>query len=240
MLAYYKRPKIVLNALESIIKLDYPRSKFDFIFIDDSGDSDFQDTLDKYMEQDPNISYGYWPINQDDDLKQKQGGSTHGYMMNHAISLFGEDDIAIVLCDDDALFPDYLTNLSKFYTDNPEVMYAYSYVKYFDPSTQHYSEASEHPKYFHHGSTYTLNQPNVPIDPLCKVDASQVTWRTKCFTKDGVLFPYPQTRGLDAALFRQLTAKYGPCYPTFFFGQYKGAFPDQMGNRGNDYQIHNK
>jgi len=43
VLVYYKRPKIVLNALESIKNLSYENWQLDFI--DDSGDDAFRETL---------------------------------------------------------------------------------------------------------------------------------------------------------------------------------------------------
>ena len=43
VLVYYKRPKMVLNALESIKNLSYGNWQLDFI--DDSGDEVFRETL---------------------------------------------------------------------------------------------------------------------------------------------------------------------------------------------------
>ena len=43
IIAYYKRPKIVLNALESIIKSTY--DNWHLTFVDDSGDDSFKETF---------------------------------------------------------------------------------------------------------------------------------------------------------------------------------------------------
>ncbi|MCK5606579.1 hypothetical protein KAR91_32055, partial [Candidatus Pacearchaeota archaeon] len=69
------------------------------------------------------------------------------------------------------------------------------------------------------------------INPVCKVDASQVAWRTLCNKEGQIWFPYPQTSALDATLFEALFNKYGLCHYTGFTGEYKGVFADQLGNR---------
>jgi hypothetical protein len=83
---------------------------------------------------------------------------------------------------------------------------------------------------------------NTPINPYCKVDSSQVAWRIKCILENDLWFPYPQSLNLDASLYKQLYEKCGECYPTFIFGQCKGAFEDQLGNRfnstNNEYQVY--
>jgi glycosyltransferase involved in cell wall biosynthesis len=234
LLAYYKRPYMVLNALQSIKELNY--DNYDLVFIDDSGDDSFKSTFYEYMPQNIVSKSVYYAIMQDEMTKLKQKGSLHGHVINEYIKL-SDAEVAIILCDDDALVPDYLTNLSKFYSENPDVNYAYSYVYYYDPANQNYKEGTKYPRYQHHGSTYTLNIHSTPIDPFCTLDSSQVTWRTKCNKDDNIWYPSPQTRGLDAAIFKQLTAKYGLCHPTGFFGQFKGAFGDQMGNRGHDFKV---
>jgi hypothetical protein len=77
-----------------------------------------------------------------------------------------------------------------------------------------------------------------------KLDGSQITFRTKVFTESKLGYSYPQTRGLDADIFSKIVEKYGLCYPTYVYGQYKGAFADQLGNRwtekGDEFKINNK
>lgn len=234
LLFYYNRPKMVLNALQSINELNY--NNFEVIFIDDSGDDSFKNEFYRYIRSELIFNVDYRAVMQTDEYKRQNGGSTFGKFANDAIKQ-SDAEIAIMLCDDDALFPNYLKDLNYYYRINPQINYAYSYVKYYDPSTQHFKEASEIPVYFHSGSTYTLNLHNTPIEPICKIDASQVSWKTRCNKEGNIWFPYPHTRGLDAALFTQMYKKYGPCYPLGEFGQYKGAFPDQLGNRGDNFTI---
>ena len=234
LLPYYHRPKIVLNALESIIKLKY--DNFEVAFIDDSGNTNFHTQLYEYLPENLHTRVRYIPILEDGEQKNIKGGSCHGYYMNQEI-LRSDADVSIILCDDDALVEDYLNNLNTFYTLCTEINYAYSYVKYYDPEKEHYSKGTAIPRYSHHGSTYSLNMHILPINPYCNVDASQVTFRNKTFKEDGIRFPDRQTRGLDAALFSQLYGRYGNCVPTLFFGEYKGAFPGQLGNRRSEFDI---
>jgi len=96
----------------------------------------------------------------------------------------------------------------------------------------------------HHGSTYTLNMYDQPIVPMGKIDSSQITFRTQAFLDNNIQYAYPQTRGLDSYIFGKFTEYCGLCQPTGFFGQYKGAFADQLGNRfandnNSEFSIYN-
>ena len=48
-------------------------------------------------------------------------------------------------------------------------------------------------------------------------------------------FPYPRTRNLDAVMFVHLWHHYKHCAPLKEYGQYKGTFKDQLGNRKHGY-----
>lgn len=235
LLFYYNRPKMVRNALQSIKEQTY--KNWELAFIDDGSNPPGSPIVLEMFNDEELSKTEFYRIEDTPEIKSKRGGSVFGFWTNVAIQK-STAEIAIMLCDDDALCPDYLEYLNEYYKMNPKINYGYCYVKYFDPSTQDYREGNEKPKYFHPGSTYTLNNYDGPIDPLCKIDASQVSWRTKCHEEKNIWFQYPLTRGLDADLFRKMYKEYGPCYPTFTYGQYKGAFPDQLGNRaGDDYKI---
>jgi glycosyltransferase involved in cell wall biosynthesis len=237
ILAYYKRPKMVLNALESIKNLSY--QNWNLEFIDDSGDDDFKSTLLNYGLDNSKINYV--AICDSEEQKLVQGGSRHGEFMNNAIHN-SDSDVVIILCDDDAIIDGYFEYLNEYYNLNPEVNWAYSKVMFFNPSLDHYSQSTLTTNYTHQGSVYnTLNQYEEPIYPYCKVDGSQVSFRTKVFKEGNIFYPSPQTRNLDAAIFSKIYNQYGYCYPTFTYGQYKGVFEDQLGNRfkdnNNEYTI---
>lgn len=231
VLVYYKRPNIVLNALESIKQLSYDNWQLDFI--DDSGDDTFRNTLMNFGLDNKKINY--FPVFDSEEQKKQQGGSRHGEFMNSSIKN-SDSDIVVILCDDDAIVNGYLEYLNEYYQLNPEVNWAYSNVYFYDPTKESYlhGKLADQLTYKHPGSTYTLNQYTEPISPMGKVDGSQITFRSTVFKSGDIWYPSPQTRQLDAAIFEQIVQRYGYCYPTFTYGQYKGAFADQLGNRWTD------
>lgn len=225
IVAYYKRPKIVLNALESIAKLSY--DNWHLTFIDDSGDNSFEESFLKFGFDNKKINYV--SIMMGDDEKVKIGGSIFGKYVNNSIK-DSDADIIILICDDDALFSDYLENLNKFYNENPNVMWGYSHVKFFNPEIQHYSEATETPNDYTF-NTSSLNAHTQPIHPSCRVDSSQVSFRRSAFVDNNVWYPYPHTKDLDRNVFEKMFVKIGWCPFTNCYGQYKGWFENQLGVR---------
>jgi glycosyltransferase involved in cell wall biosynthesis len=233
VLVYYKRPKIVLNALESIKKLTY--QNWNLEFIDDSGDDGFKSTLLNYGIDNSKINYV--AVGDSEEQKIFQGGSRHGEFMNKAIHN-SESDIIIILCDDDAICDGYFEYLNEYYQLNPEVNWAYSKVLFFDPTKVHYLQSSFTTDYISKGFDFnTLNQYEDPIYPYCKVDGSQVSFKTKVFKEGNIFYPFPQTKNLDASIFLEIYNKYGYCYPTFTYGQYKGVFEGQLGSRPNEFNL---
>jgi glycosyltransferase involved in cell wall biosynthesis len=239
ILLYYKRPTIVLNALESIKNLSYNNWQLDFI--DDSGNEEFKETLLNYGLD--NSKVNYISINDSESDKISQGGSRHGAFINKSIHN-SNSDIIITLCDDDALVNGYFEYLNEYYQLNPEVNWAYSKVLFFDPTKEHYSQSTFSTQYTHPGSVYNvLNNWEISIDPSGKVDGSQVSFKTKVFKEGNLFYPSPKTRNLDADIFDKIYKQYGLCYPTFTYSQYKGVFDDQLGNRWkseqSEYKIKN-
>jgi glycosyltransferase involved in cell wall biosynthesis len=133
---YYKRPEIVLNALESIKKSYY--KNWHLTLIDDSGNDDFKTTFLKYGFDNKKISYV--PIMMSDEEKIKLGGSIFGKYANDVIEN-SDADIIIPICDDDALLPDYMGKLNDFYSKNPDKVWAYCHNKYFNPKYESYKDA---------------------------------------------------------------------------------------------------
>jgi len=224
LLAYYDRPKIVLNALHSLNELDY--ENFEVAFIDDGSINKGKDIA---VRECPSIidKFKFIYIDNSIDEKKSQGGSVFGMYMNNAIKE-SDADYVIVLCDDDALFSDYLTNLNKFYNDNPDKSWCYSHVKFYDPEIETYCEAVDEPldKTFNVAS---LNHHTGPIVPSCRVDSSQVSFRRKSFIDNQVWFPFPQTKDLDRSVFEKMIHHLGLCHFSGFYGQYKGWFINQLG-----------
>lgn len=233
LLFYYDRPKIVQNALHSLNELDY--TNFEVAFIDDGSHNPGKPVAEEILSNDVLKRVTFYNTNDSIEQKIAQGGSMFGKLANYAIKQ-SDADYSIMLCDDDAIVSNYLCYLNEYFQLNKFVTYCFSNVYFFDPSIETYKDFKKEPSYNHPGSTYTLNHYNEPINPVNKVDASQVCWKTSCNKEGNIWFPFPLTRGLDAALYQQLFDVYGHCYPTFTYGQYKGAFADQLGNRWVDKQ----
>jgi glycosyltransferase involved in cell wall biosynthesis len=228
VLAYYNRPKIVLNALESIIKLDY--ENFEVCFIDDGsanlGEPVVREFCDSIIDK-----FKFKFINNSVDDKKRQGGSIHGRYMNEAI-LESDADVVIVLCDDDALFPNYLTNLNNHFNTNPNSYWCYSHVKFYDPENEHYSQATDTPSNPNF-NTSNLNAYTTPISPACRVDGAQVAFRRDAFVKANVWYPHPQTSDCDRHVFERMIDHWGMCNFSGGYGQYKGWFVNQLGVKIN-------
>ena len=227
ILAYYKRPKMVLNALNSIKNLKYLNWQLDFI--DDSGDDAFkEDLLNLGLD---NSKVNYISTYDTDEMKKSIGGSRHGHFMNESIKK-SDADVVVILCDDDAIIEDGLNKLDAFYTKNPEVRWAYSFVKYYNPIMESIEQASEdYERIRKYGSTVNLNVDHGPTSPANRCDSTQVTFRRENFTERNVWYPSPMTRALDYHIYTTMYAHYGPCYPTLEYVQYKGVFADQLGSR---------
>jgi len=225
IIAYYKRPKIVLNALESIIKSTY--ENWHLTFIDDSGDDSFKETFLNYGFDSNKITYT--PILMSDDEKNKIGGSIFGKYVNNTIR-DTDADIIILICDDDAIFPDYMDNLNIFYNLNPEKMWGYCHLEFYNPEIEHYTQST---KIISNTSFVdaVVNRSTTPINPAYRVDSSQVSFRKQAFTDFNVWYPHPYTANLDAHIFKDMYNALGLCHFTNIYGQYKGCFSNQLGNR---------
>jgi glycosyltransferase involved in cell wall biosynthesis len=224
ILVYYNRPSIVLNALESIQELNY--ENFEVHLIDDGSEFKGQEVVEKHFPSLLNkFSFKY--IEDTVETKKQRGGSVFGNYINQKIKE-SDSDIVITLCDDDALFPNYLNDLNMFFNKNPNEMWCYCYVKFYNPEKNHYKTATEKPDNPTF-NTSTLNSHTGKIIPSCRVDSSQVAFRRYAFIKGNVWFPYPQTADLDRYVFERMVTKWGLCPFLGTYGQYKGWFENQLG-----------
>lgn len=236
LLFYYDRPELVKNALHSIVHTGY--DNFEVAFTNDSAGTNGFDLVTPIVGSTISKKFKYYDIGQTAEEKLQQGGSIFGKYANQAIQE-SDADIVFMLCDDDAILPDYLANLNTYYSTYRDVLWAYSKVKYYNPATETYLQAVDDlQRVQRYGSVVDLNIHTAPINPDCACDASQVSFRRKCFAEKDIWFPYPQTRNLDSAIYNSVHQAWGPCYPTNFYGQCKGVFPDQLGARiQGDFQV---
>jgi glycosyltransferase involved in cell wall biosynthesis len=227
IICYYNRPVMARNAITSLLSANILHEDWELAFIDDGS---FPATNHGIHVAGPALELldnkkTFIYIDDSPEQKILQGGSRHGEYINKAI-LASDADIAVVCCDDDAILPDYFSNLVKWFSENPDKMYCYSHVRYYNPITESPFGIEKRPWWTNHTR---------PLNPDNSVDSSQVAFRTSCFKSDGIRYPSPQTVNLDSALFKQFFNKYGPCHYTGFDGQYKGVFDQQMGSRKDLY-----
>jgi len=223
ILPYYKRQNIVVNALESIINSEY--ENWFLTFIDDSGNRGFEEVLYSYQLDQKKIEYV--PICMSDEEKTNNGGSIFGSFINEAIKRI-ESDIIITLCDDDALTKNYMKDLNEFYKNNPQTMWSYCHVLFYNPELVSYTDATPEDI---SGKLNFLNKETTAIYPKNKVDSSQVSFRRNIFLDYDIGFPSPQTVALDAYVFRETHSKIGDCPFNNIIGQCKASFQNQLGRR---------
>lgn len=228
LMAYYNRPKMVINALESILESNNNYKNWHLIFGDDGSVIPGRPIVEKYLKEYLNqITF----IESNATFEQKiRDGLTIGRYANQIIKE-SDADIALMLCDDDALHPMYLNNLNSYYNKNPSVNYAYSKLSLFNPvkNKVNFEDAQLN-------LVGKFNVCNEPIDPVGKVDASQVSWRLSCCKEMGAWFGestihvegQPWSKDTDRSFFENLYKHCGFCYPTGFVGQYKGIHDYQL------------
>jgi glycosyltransferase involved in cell wall biosynthesis len=220
LLAYYNRPEMVRIALQSIANQDY--DNWELAFVDDgsdiSGENIVKEMLGNHLHK-----IKFFNTNDTKDQKVLQGGSIFGKFWNNA--MYNTDaDIAIMLCDDDALYPEYLKKLNEYYSKN-NVNYSFGHVSLFDPSVE-----KDINSITDNLNTW-LNNHYGPIHPANQVDASQVSWKIDAIKKFDIKFSYPKTADLDSDLYMQLYNYLGYCPYNAIITQYKGWHQDQLGNR---------
>ena len=141
-----------------------------------------------------------------------------------------DSNYVIMLCDDDALYPEYFNNLNTYFTNNPEEKYVYSHIHTYDPVL---TKIEDNPPYEHHH----LNKTH-PLNPHFNIDMSQVCWNREEFIKSNIRFPYPMTVNLDAVIYNQMYNAFGQCKFSGFIGEYKGLYKggyrDQLSHRMGD------
>ena len=225
LLFYYNRPSLVKNALLSLIDSTY--QNFEVAFIDDSSDIPGEIVTRDFLSQHSELlsRFKFFHTNDTKQAKDARGGSNFGMYANRAIQE-SNADIGIILCDDDALFPTYLSGLCDFFRNSP-AQYVYSHLITFNPAIEDFNAiktktvASDFLRHTH------------PINPFCAVDSSQVAWRLSANKIRNCWFPYPQTANLDAAFYAQLYAAYGDCIFSGLISQFKAQGPFQLGVHGS-------
>ena len=220
VLLYWDRPNMVrAQALQSIRDMDY--DNWELSFVDDGSDIPgrpiVEDVLKDHLHKVKFIrTETTW-------AERESQNSMIGWYINESVRR-SDADVVVVLCDDDAMHPQYCNHINKFFTENPQHVWAYSHCIVFDPEHQDYRTAPLTPN-------HPYNSHNKAIEPACAVDSSQVIWRGTCTREDGAEWPYPKTACLDMDFYNRMVPLYGLCPFMNVIGQYKAELPDQMGKR---------
>ena len=235
ILAYYERPKIVLNALESILEIDY--DNFEVHFIDDGsvqkGEPIVREKCASIIDK---FTFHY--IDNTPQQKDKQGGSIHGKYLNIAIQE-SDADYVMILCDDDAIHPNFFKKFNDFINqegDNRKAYY-YNHTIIYDCLTENWKTGLERGNKNHFTNRHTQ-----PISPSFNVDSSQIIYSRRKFLSDGLSYPFPQTKNLDAAIYSQMVHHWGLCHFTGLDCQIKSHNGLNLGNRhgGNIWSTKDK
>jgi hypothetical protein len=223
--SYFNKPKLVKNALMSVLAANEYHQDWELVHGDDGslipGKPIVEEVLKEHLHK---VKFVHSGMSLDDKLNH---GLVLGKMANEAIKQ-SDADIGIMLCDDDELHPEYLKNLSDFFEFNPKVLYAYSKIHIYNPIVQSSNGINN--------LSHKYNQWCDPINPIGKVDASQVSWRLDCCKALGAWFQEstkfvkdkPWTKDTDKGFFEILYEKCGECHPTGIVGQYKGIHDYQL------------
>ena len=220
-MVYYERPKVLLNALKSILDISYP--EFEVHLIDDGSanraEPIVRDVCSSIIDK---FKFSY--IENTVEQKKERGGSIHGKYLTEAIKESDADHV-IVLCDDDAIYPHFLTKLNVLINkeENKVKNYFYHNIVLYDGLKESYLIGAERKDL-----SYFTNQWKVPINCVCRVDGSQVTYNRKRFVEDNIFYPYPQTSGLDAASFKQMFDKWGLADYSKLISQVKSNNEDNL------------
>jgi len=228
LMCYYNRPNLIRFALKSLKDQSY--KNWEAVLVDDGSDISAWDSCVEILgDEIHKLKY----INTYSTLeeKQKNGGSLFGLYWTFAC-LSSDANIGLMLCDDDALIPDYLNNLNNYFINNTQEFWCYSHYFGYDPYIQnnfnnikisHYS-----PQFFE------------KMNPDSKLDASQVSFKLQAFNEKNIEFAYPLTANLDSDLYRKLYPIYGNCPFTGFYGQYKGCQNNRLEVRQNQNSVYFK
>ncbi|MHA2038746.1 MAG: glycosyltransferase family A protein [Promethearchaeota archaeon] len=219
---YFERPQFLNNILESLRRQKY--ENWELHVIDDGEKYYAEDILTNSMSNEELNKTSFYRTNDTSESKKTRGGSIFGKFANLAMKN-SQADITFMLCDDDAIYDNYLFNLNNFYSLNPNIKYSYSHISSYNPLVESPINLE-----FRNCHLNLINN----IHPSNRVDASQVSWRRKISLENGLSFPYPQTANLDSVVYKQLFLFYGFCVFNGFVSQYKGFHSKQLMHKANN------
>ena len=226
---YYNRPKLLQKAMASILEANQYHSNWELVFGDDNSPIPGEPIVRKVLSTCNNqITCINSNMSFEDKIEQ---GLVIGKYANQVIQK-SDADIAITLCDDDCLVPTYLRDISQFFETHPNYMWAYSHLAIYNPLYQKPTDIN-----LNDIKECSYNEYSVPINPINKLDSSQVAFRLKVF-EEGVKYPenskaseddlMPWLVNPDAFLFQEMYKRYGKIPFSNLISQYKGIHEHQL------------
>jgi len=226
LMPYYNRPILVKNALNSILESNNFHQNWILLFGDDGSDIPGKPIVENILGEFKDKII-FFETNNSIEEKLKNGLMLGKYA--NEIIKNSDADLGIFLCDDDELVPSYLHNLNNFFIQNKNIDYCYSKIYLYNPlfqKSKNINNKIQENKY---------NQYKTPINPVGKLDASQICWRISCckeknawFNETTKLEDKPYLLDTDFSFFKNLFDICGPCYPTNFFSQFKAIHEYQL------------
>lgn len=220
ILPYYNRPKMLTNALLSL--KNSTNQNWICAFIDDASPSSEGEhlarSLLKEATEQGRVVFYIVPS----EMKDAVQWTTQPIFMNRAMREI-DSDLTMILCDDDALLPNYIDEAVAWFNNNPNALYAFSNVRVFFP------DAGEEPNERLPIRAFLTNHLS-SVNPVNTVDASQVVWRSKEALSRGCFFDEARQYDHDASMWEAMSrAGYGNCPFMGVYGQYKSIHSYQLG-----------
>lgn len=233
LLLYFERPNMVRNALRSIVKTNEHYKNWYLLAFDDGSETPLGPIVDEELACIDDFREHTCVIRNAVTTEEKiNTGGMLGFRLNQIMEVATNQlgvDAFVILCDDDELHPEYLKKLNEYFVARPDVLSCYSNVIFYDPL----NETSDNIKTNQESCRLAkLNSYTGSINGCGKVDASQVAWRSCCYSM-GSRFPFPTPKDHDAGLFNSLAQNCGLMHYTGFISQYKGVHSKQLGNVGS-------
>lgn len=233
---------MVKDAVRSFLNSSYPHKKL--YILDDGSDVPISDVLDEMpeiLELSPRNKQDILVFRVTPDLKagliENKKVYPQGIYSNVLFqNMFREGcGVALVLCDDDLLFPDYLTQLAYFYTFNEKCTHACCFSYPFEDNNIPDDEVST--------STFCNYLFNIPIQAVADqitldyvdksdknkkwdvLDISQASYRLSSVIEGDITWVETANSCLDFQFQNDMIAKYGPFTRLPIWGQKKRFHP---------------
>jgi hypothetical protein len=130
---------------------------------------------------------------------------------------------------DDTFYPEMANDNIYYINVKP---YYYSNVVLYDTLKENYLDGVRNNNLSHFTNKHTA-----PINCNCAVDSSQVVYSRKDFVKDNLLYPFPQTKSLDAYIYQRMFNSWGPAYYSGLISQVKCWNADNLGARPGEHDF---